>query len=316
MVATLDQFDDASGANYGAGLWDAAPCPRTNNLDPTNPRTCDPATCTSAPKYPAHAYGCYRCDEVARVAYVFARTTGDATLHRQLRITDAAQREETDSYAACFYLANVFIHSGLLSQPKQPPPSPHSACAQAAPGRIDLRELSVTAGEEIWCYHMDDTRNDLVERYGACDSFYVTTAAVGATTLRLCYLDASSGKCKSSRTLTYCVGHGPPSPPSPPNPPAPPPSPPKPPPLPPRQPPALVSEPLNPRALCSAGLKAYQFISYTAIYGTGGTLCYRVERARAERGRMRTRAFLFCAPRTFSCLRAQSHLRARSHFPA
>ena len=34
---------------------------------------------------------------------------------------------------------------------------------------------------------------------------------------------------------------------------------------------------LSPRVAC--GVTAYQFINYAEIYGTGGTLCYRVERA-------------------------------------
>ena len=32
---------------------------------------------------------------------------------------------------------------------------------------------------------------------------------------------------------------------------------------------------LDPRVAC--GVKAYQFINYREIYGTGGNLCYRVE---------------------------------------
>ena len=71
VVAVLDQFDSALGANYGAGLNDIYPCPLTNNLDPTNPRTCDPSTCTSritaTGMFAGETYGCYRCDEVARV---------------------------------------------------------------------------------------------------------------------------------------------------------------------------------------------------------------------------------------------------------
>ena len=56
---------------YGAGLWDVLPCPLDNNLDPTNPSSCDPATCTSAPTHTGFIFGCYRCNEVARVGYVF-----------------------------------------------------------------------------------------------------------------------------------------------------------------------------------------------------------------------------------------------------
>ena len=112
VVATLDQFDDASGANYGAGLWDAAPCPRTNILDPTNPKTCDPATCTSAPRYPGNTYGCYRCDEVGRVGYLFAETTDSPSQHGELNLI-SLQRDETDSYAACAYLATLKVLSSL-----------------------------------------------------------------------------------------------------------------------------------------------------------------------------------------------------------
>ena len=42
---------------------------------------------------------------------------------------------------------------------------------------------------------------------------------------------------------------------------------------------------LDPRSLCSRSLKFYQFINYDAIYGTGGRLCYRVERAEGYGGR-------------------------------
>lgn len=97
LVAVLDQFDDAIGANYGAGLWDILPCPRTNNLDPTNPNTCDPATCTSDPMHPGQTYGCWRCDEVARVGYIFAKCSNDASDHLKLEVTSTVQRSETSA---------------------------------------------------------------------------------------------------------------------------------------------------------------------------------------------------------------------------
>ena len=106
LVAVLDQFDDTRQVNFGAGLWDVAPCPLTNNLDPTNPNSCNPATCTSATVgglYTDQTYGCYRCDEVARVGYIFSRCTEDASFHKQLRLTDTRQRWEMPAYAACFY---------------------------------------------------------------------------------------------------------------------------------------------------------------------------------------------------------------------
>ena len=80
---------------------------------------CDPATCSSAPCYPNERYGFHRCDEVARVAYVRAFLTSDPALHLALRVTDTRQRWETDSYAACFYLASIF----LLAESPAPPPS-------------------------------------------------------------------------------------------------------------------------------------------------------------------------------------------------
>ena len=57
------------------GLWDIAPCPLTNNLDPTNPNTCDPAACAAGSANPDRPWynGCYRCDEVARVGYAFVK---------------------------------------------------------------------------------------------------------------------------------------------------------------------------------------------------------------------------------------------------
>ena len=54
----------------GTGLWDVKPCPLTNNLDPTNPRTCDPNTCTSDPADPGLSFGCSLCDQVGRVGYI------------------------------------------------------------------------------------------------------------------------------------------------------------------------------------------------------------------------------------------------------
>lgn len=59
LVAQLTEFDDTLKVNYGAGLWDVFPCPRTSNLDPTNPNMCDPSTCTSAPFYPDETYWLY-----------------------------------------------------------------------------------------------------------------------------------------------------------------------------------------------------------------------------------------------------------------
>ena len=137
LIATLDQFDDARKINYGAGLWDVNPCPRTNNLDPTNPRTCDPSTCTSAPPYPSDDWGCYRCDEVARVAYISAKCSDDISDHLQLSVTDTVQRGETDAYAACYYLVDAYVHlaslSGVGVGASLPPPPPHEAVSAPPP---------------------------------------------------------------------------------------------------------------------------------------------------------------------------------------
>jgi hypothetical protein len=100
LVATLDQFDDVQGTNYGAGLWDVLPCPRTNNLDPTNPRTCNPATCTSDPKHPGETFGCYRCDEVARVGYIFTKCSNNPADHLTLNVYSTVQRAETTACEA------------------------------------------------------------------------------------------------------------------------------------------------------------------------------------------------------------------------
>ena len=106
LIATLDQFDDVRQLNYGTGLWDVNPCP----LDPT----CNPSTCTSDPKHPGETYGCYRCDEVARVGYIFTEETVDPSEHLALAVTDTVQRAETTSRAACYYLATIKIFSCAL----------------------------------------------------------------------------------------------------------------------------------------------------------------------------------------------------------
>lgn len=124
VIAILDQFDEANTTNFGAGFHDVFPCPlqpstrdvaNRNNLLalPQNWQLasrwlspgfkCDPSTCTSAPFYPNNSYGCYRCDEVARVGYVVTSYTSDPNLHLQLEVTDTKQRWETDAFAACFY---------------------------------------------------------------------------------------------------------------------------------------------------------------------------------------------------------------------
>ena len=149
VVANLSEFDRGGTVNYGPGEFDVYPCPmhpaardfynRAQRMpSPSNNDilarwgspgfTCDPSTCTSAPHYPNEHYGCYRCDEVARVSYVFAQETADPSLHRRLSVYDTRQRWETDSYAACFYLATVYIHldslPGPVCAPPSPPPSP------------------------------------------------------------------------------------------------------------------------------------------------------------------------------------------------
>ena len=118
VVAVLNQFDDVRKYNYGAGLWDVDPCPRTNNVDPTNPRTCDPATCTAETRgglYVGEDFGCWRCDEVARIGYVYAETTDNLDEHLELTVEDTRQRQEINSYGACFYIAKVKVFSCALS---------------------------------------------------------------------------------------------------------------------------------------------------------------------------------------------------------
>ena len=106
LIATLDQFDDARQINFGAGLHDVSPCP----LDPM----CNPSACTSDPKHPGQTYGCYRCNEVARVGYIFTEETTTPAEHLMLTVTDTVQRGETTSRAACYYLATIKIFSCAL----------------------------------------------------------------------------------------------------------------------------------------------------------------------------------------------------------
>ena len=98
------------------------------------------------------------------------------------------------------------------------------ACSQLA-GRTNLLSLP----ETVWCFWLDDTRPDLVARYGECESFYLSLPTIPGG-LRLCTLTGT--RCKAGPTH-YCDGI-PPAAPSPrqplPWPPAPPARPPTPPP--------------------------------------------------------------------------------------
>ena len=152
LVARLDEFDEANTTNFGAGEWDVYPCPLqpvardfSNRQRLGLPNTaevlsrwsapgfaCDPSTCTGAPYYPNTDYGCYRCNEVSRVAYVVTRCTDDAALHLTLEVTDTKQRWQTDAYGACFYVVEQLVHClpdacELVPQPPLPPFSPPPA---------------------------------------------------------------------------------------------------------------------------------------------------------------------------------------------
>ena len=107
VVAILDQFESDGTVNYGAGEADIYPCPlrpterdvvQRNQRSPPESRwrspsfTCNPLLCSSAPAYPSHQYGCYRCDEVSRVGYVIAQETANPAHHLQLYVNDTKQR--------------------------------------------------------------------------------------------------------------------------------------------------------------------------------------------------------------------------------
>ena len=151
VVAVLDQFDNGRSINYGAGEYDVYPCPLTNNLDPTNPNTCNPATCTAqvtaTGAYAGETYGCYRCDEVARVGYVHTKCTDDPTQHLRLNVYDTKQRWETDSYAACFYLSEVVVH---LPSVAHPPPIPSPCVAPPAPPADTTFDPRPMCGERFY----------------------------------------------------------------------------------------------------------------------------------------------------------------------
>lgn len=152
LIATLDQFDATNTTNFGAGEWDMYPCPlqpaprdfvnRAQLLarQPNNANVltrwrspgfaCDPSMCSSAPLYPNENYGCYRCNEVSRVAYATASCTDNPSLHGLLLVKDTRQRWETDSYAACFYLVEQLVHCTstceVIPRPPALPPIPSS----------------------------------------------------------------------------------------------------------------------------------------------------------------------------------------------
>ena len=122
LIATLDQVDPSSKTNYGVGEHDLYPCalrPTGRDINIRSQQTtgepagqvtarwsapgfqCDPSTCTSAPVYPGHTYGCYRCDEVGRVAYVQTKCAVRPEDHMTVDVYDSRQRWQTDSFAAC-----------------------------------------------------------------------------------------------------------------------------------------------------------------------------------------------------------------------
>jgi len=107
---------------YGWGLDDVDPCPLTNNLNPANPRTCNPETCTSAP-YTGTDWnlGCLFCDQIARQAFIVTKTTSDPAKHGFFDIYTTIARRQTDSYASCSYVGEVLI---FQEEPSPPPPPP------------------------------------------------------------------------------------------------------------------------------------------------------------------------------------------------
>ena len=150
--------------NFGAGLHDVYPCPRSP--DPRDVgkgngewqlgdlNTCDPATCTSqrtdapdafltSPPPPAGStptnetlYGCYRCDEVARVGYVYGVCTQNEADHGKLIVSDTQQRWESRSWAACAYQVSVVVYPPRLSDsPPSSPPSPPKLPSPPVPPR-------------------------------------------------------------------------------------------------------------------------------------------------------------------------------------
>ena len=149
VVANLTEFDDAGDTNFGPGEFDVYPCPlKPSARDYNNRRVrlphadnteilaqwsspgfrCNPASCTSAPRYPSERFGCYRCDEFARLAYVSPAVTERVAHHLNLEVYDTRQRWETDAFAACFYLATIWVHipslPQLISMPCPPPSLP------------------------------------------------------------------------------------------------------------------------------------------------------------------------------------------------
>ena len=95
------------------------PCPLTNNLNPANPRTCNPETCTSAP-YTGTDWnlGCPFCDQIARQAFIVTKTTSDPAKHGFFDIYTTISRRQTDSCTRVpAHSARLDVTRTLLAQP-------------------------------------------------------------------------------------------------------------------------------------------------------------------------------------------------------
>jgi len=235
LVARLTEFDNvprhdpAAKSNYGAGEHDVYPCPLTpeqRDRDfPTNRGRpghqagfqCDPATCTSAvlvrangqttPDYASDTYGCYQCDQVGRVGYVFGVCTNDLSQHRMADVYDTIQRWETKSWAACFYLTYVYIHWSHImldvspSSPPMPPSPPLSPPLPPSPPPLPPLPRappppSIPPGA-LPCTDRTD--------YFQCPGFGTTSACSwqGTTYPQLC-TDPSIGACWQANCRRTC----------------------------------------------------------------------------------------------------------------
>ena len=127
VVGRLTELARNGTLNFGAGDHDVFPCPlapgtrdfnnRAQRLSTSNVNevladwaspgfSCNPATCTSAPYYPLDDFGCYQCDVVSRVSYVFLEETSDASEHLKLDVYDTKQRWESTRPGA--WLSNSY----------------------------------------------------------------------------------------------------------------------------------------------------------------------------------------------------------------
>ena len=102
-----------------------------------------------------------------------------------------------------------------------PPSLPLSVPCPELAGLTNLLSLD----EEVWCFWLDDSRPDLVSRYGACDLFYVTDPLVPGNVRRCIWsIDSKDRRVCTAGPSQQCLDM-PPAVPLPPTAPPPPPSP-------------------------------------------------------------------------------------------